>query len=239
MAITAEIMRRLSAIDMPAEALREVLTIMADLTSADDNRRTRDRDRKRAVRGQSADCPRNIQDASADKGASPSPKEINQTPNPTSKPRILAGESIAILGTVLADITVTDLIAHRKALRTPITPGAAKGLVKEFVVYGNPEEAAATMMARGWVGFKAEWMSDAGRLGARAGPTSRRPSGRTVADLAAMNLDDPDIFDDPRADTSHGTAESPASDDKARSGFAGRLSEPDAALARRGALVDH
>lgn len=87
-----------------------------------------------------------------------------------SKPR--EPSNLEILTECLSDQTARDLIAHRKAKRSPMTPRAARLLVDAFLAYGSPEKAAQEMISRGWTGFKPEWMSNA----ARAGPT--RANGR-------------------------------------------------------------
>jgi len=76
-------------------------------------------------------------------------------------------ESLKILESCLSSETAADVIAHRKAIKSPLTPGAARGLAKAFTAYGAAEEAAQAMMARGWRGFKSEWM----REEACAGPS--------------------------------------------------------------------
>ena len=79
-----------------------------------------------------------------------------------------------ILGEVLAPETVTDLIAHRKAIKSPISPGAAKGLAHALSAYGDAEAGARAMMTNGWRGFRAEWMKPAARAGPGM-PVKRNP----------------------------------------------------------------
>lgn len=74
-----------------------------------------------------------------------------------------------ILETCLSAETAHDLIAHRKALKKPMTVGAAKALAKSMTEFGDAELVAQTIMARGWTGFKPEWMANA-----RAGPGPHR-----------------------------------------------------------------
>jgi hypothetical protein len=74
-----------------------------------------------------------------------------------------------ILSECLSEQTTADLIAHRKAKRSPITSRAARLLVEAFRAYGDPEKAAQAMLLRGWTGFKPEWMHE----DARAGPTNK------------------------------------------------------------------
>lgn len=87
-----------------------------------------------------------------------------------------------------------------------------------------------------WRTWCANWLERGGGAShARAGP-GVRPRGRTVAEMAQMDLGN---FDDERADQCDEPPERPSGSDQGRSGFAGRLSVEDAAAARRGALVDH
>jgi hypothetical protein len=85
------------------------------------------------------------------------------------KPTVLSksSEVIEILAECLSAETAADLIAHRKAKKSQMTPGAAKGLVKAFIAFGDPEGAARAMMAQGWTGFKPEWMASQPRAGPR------------------------------------------------------------------------
>lgn len=86
--------------------------------------------------------------------------------NEDNKPR--EATPLAILSECLTEQTAKDLIAHRQAKRTKLTPRAARELVKAFRDYGDPEAAAAEMMLRGWTGFKPDWMRNA-----RAGPSQK------------------------------------------------------------------
>ena len=77
------------------------------------------------------------------------------------KPTVLSkkSECLEILLECLSVETATDLISHRKAKKSPMTAGAAKGLVKAFRAFGDTESAARAMMAQGWTGFKPGWMA--------------------------------------------------------------------------------
>lgn len=58
---------------------------------------------------------------------------------------------------VLSDEMARAVIAHRRALKKPLTMAAAKALAKQFALTPDPNAAAETMLAHGWQGFKAEW----------------------------------------------------------------------------------
>jgi hypothetical protein len=64
---------------------------------------------------------------------------------------------LEILKTCLSDKTARDIIAHRKALKSPLTDRAAELLVEKFAAYGDPELAASTMIGKGWKGFEPHW----------------------------------------------------------------------------------
>ena len=90
-----------------------------------------------------------------------------------------------ILSECLSDETAVDIIAHRKAKRSPLTAGAASGLVKAFREFGDCEAAAREMILRGWTGFKPEWMRET----TRAGPFAAKPKITSLTRLA-MGLSD-------------------------------------------------
>lgn len=71
-----------------------------------------------------------------------------------------------ILSEVVSEKTAADVVAHRKALRKPLTPRAAELLAKSLSASGDAERAAATMIERGWQGYRADWDTP----NARAGP---------------------------------------------------------------------
>ena len=136
---------------------------------------------KAAARQRKSRLSRNVtvtaRDACDQKGSNGSPYDnINSTPSLPPKTSSLRSDNkpprenvTEILETCLTPQTAADLIAHRKAKRSPMTPGAARLLAKAFVAFGNPELAAQTVIARGWAGFKPEWMA----ADARAGPAAR------------------------------------------------------------------
>jgi hypothetical protein len=67
-------------------------------------------------------------------------------------------EVFGILSECVSEQTARDVIKHRKKLKSELTPGAARGLVKEWRKHGSCEAAASAQMANGWKGFNAEWM---------------------------------------------------------------------------------
>lgn len=93
-----------------------------------------------------------------------------------------APSALEILQEVLSEATAKDLIAHRQAKKSKLTPRAARELVRQFLTFGEPEKAASEMMLRGWTGFKSEWMENS----ARAGPSSNGKGG--MASLLAKSL---------------------------------------------------
>ena len=112
----------------------------------------------------------------------------------------LSPSPIEILREALSESTAKDLLAHRKAKKSPLTAGSAKGLVRAFVAFGDPEAAALEMMAQGWTGFKPEYMRSIQPRAAppRADPQEiRNPALRALQRLSQKNAqrtDEPDIF---------------------------------------------
>ena len=86
------------------------------------------------------------------------PKPI---PKEKIKPSVLQKkeEVSNILERYLSAETAAKIVDHRKALKKPLTKGSAEGLAKAFVEWGDAEQAASEMMARGWQGFRPEWMT--------------------------------------------------------------------------------
>lgn len=90
--------------------------------------------------------------------------------------------ALAVLSECMSEQTARDLIAHRQKLRKPLTARAAKLLAKDFVAFGNPEEAAEMMIKNGWQGFHPSWVSNQ----TRAGPAANGKGG--MASLLAKSL---------------------------------------------------
>lgn len=88
--MNAAILRRLAALNLDSAAMSEVLSIIADIASVDEQKKAKDRDRKRASRDNSTDVPRNVHGNStecpadsADKGT---PSLSPFFPPPTTPP---------------------------------------------------------------------------------------------------------------------------------------------------------
>lgn len=112
----------------------------------------------------------------------------------------------AILSECLSEQTASDIIAHRKAKKAKLTARAARELVKAFNAHGDPEAAAAEMIARGWTGFKPEWMGEKAR-GSPGNNTSSRngfaslwlkSNGYSDAQSSEARLADKDVSELPR-----------------------------------------
>jgi len=87
-----------------------------------------------------------------------------------------------ILLECLSPETADDVLAHRKAMRRPLTGRAAQLLAKGFLATADPNAAADMMIARGWQGFKPEWFDNERRSnGQQQQGQSRR---RSLSDVA-------------------------------------------------------
>lgn len=59
----------------------------------------------------------------------------------------------------LGDELAAEVVAHRKALRKPLTPQAASRLAKKFLETGQQQDAARMMIDKGWQGFEVDWFT--------------------------------------------------------------------------------
>lgn len=86
----------------------------------------------------------------------------------------------SVLRESLSSETVEALLAHRKALKKPMTARAAELLLPKLLAAKaecglSPEQAVDTMIERGWQGFSSEWVLNATR-GARDSPAQKSHS---------------------------------------------------------------
>ena len=85
-------------------------------------------------------------------------KEKKEKPQAASAPRSIVSKPDDV-----SDQTWTDWVAHRKAKKATVTETVLKSIQAEADKAGmNLEAALETMCARGWSGFKAEWVQPAG-----------------------------------------------------------------------------
>lgn len=91
-------------------------------------------------------------------------KEKKEKPQAASAPRSSVSKPDDV-----SDQTWTDWIAHRKAKKATVTETVLKSIQAEADKAGmNLEAALETMCARGWSGFKAEWVQTAGVVKSKA-----------------------------------------------------------------------
>lgn len=72
------------------------------------------------------------------------------------------------------------VLAHRKAMRRPLTGRAAQLLAKGFLATADPNAAADMMIERGWQGFKPEWFDNE----RRANGQQQSGKKRSISDVA-------------------------------------------------------
>lgn len=104
------------------------------------------------------------------------PHSVRNSAPPARSSNSVMGELLAVLDSERA----RAVIEHRKAIRRPLTPHAAKLLARKLALVPNPNMAADAMIGNGWQGFEPHWMENrnTGRGGAPPGrPASRPPSG--------------------------------------------------------------
>lgn len=94
---------------------------------------------------------------------SPSPSPSPSQGNNKRAPKAAAFGLLQILETfpTLDEALARDFIEHRKAKRAKLTQSAWDGIAREIMASGmTPDAALRETMARGWAGFKAEWVQD-------------------------------------------------------------------------------
>ncbi len=183
MSISAETLRRLAALRLDPEAMGEVLSIIADMQAAEDERKEKDRNRKRNVRGNSKENPRNVQGNGAEipSPASPEvspPRDITQppNPNPTSSLRSDSAASKSKRGSRLPDNFQPDHAAEELAAKLGVPLTAVHGeLLAEFGDYWRGVPGARGVKLD-WQGtFRNRLRERAPKYQARAGPSAPNP----------------------------------------------------------------
>lgn len=81
--------------------------------------------------------------------------DIDDASRASRRPR-----AIEVLSEALRPEVAQAVLDHRQRIRRPLTAYAAQLLVKGFNSTADPNAAAETMIARGWQGFKPEWMNE-------------------------------------------------------------------------------
>lgn len=203
MPISPAILRRLSALDVPPEAMREMLSILADAMAADDDRLAKQRDRKArqrhrqsgngpvTVTGQNEDVDApghgtvtghngHVTGQSQGQSQGPLPPKEDHTPHTSSSlrsdDRLVPKTTPRLeLEAVLDPEHATAVIDHRQRLGSGLTAHAAKLLAAEFAKCADANAAADQMISRGWRGFKPKWLDD--RSNGSTGPPSRPMTG--------------------------------------------------------------
>lgn len=91
-------------------------------------------------------------------------KEKKEKPQAASATRSIVSKPDDV-----SDQTWADWVAHRKAKKATVTETVLKSIQAEADKAGmNLEAALETMCARGWSGFKAEWVQPAGAVKSKA-----------------------------------------------------------------------
>jgi hypothetical protein len=184
--VNAETLRRLAAVDMPAEALREVLTIFAEIEAKNEERRARDAARKKhereARKVASADCPRIVQGMS-----NGSPVEVPHAPAPAREEVLTSLDSISKVSKerppkggpkkgfksqVSEDIQPTEkdrAVAEREGM----SPDTFRLEWQKWRSHHVSEAKPVANMHQSWVKWASNWVSYGRRQAdqpARAGP---------------------------------------------------------------------
>ena len=173
MMTTSELMRAMSEAGAPFEAILIAVQALeakeAEIAARDQERsarRAKDAERKRRARA-SADGPATVHGRGADSPARPSlsllPNEKISNPSTHTHPdkTPVRGKGPVRPDGVSAQIWA-DFVTLRKAKRAPVSATVIAGIAREAGKAGWSLEAAlAECTARGWQGFRAEWVAPA------------------------------------------------------------------------------
>ncbi|OLP56654.1 hypothetical protein BJF92_11235 [Rhizobium rhizosphaerae] len=97
-------------------------------------------------------------------------REQGRENDPDASPK----SALAELTTVLDVETARAVMEHRRTIRRPLTPHAARLLARKFAQMPDPRHAADVMIGNGWQGFDPSWVKD--RPSSRASPSApQRP----------------------------------------------------------------
>jgi hypothetical protein len=183
-----------------AKIVEAHMAVPVDLRSSNAKRQARFRERRReaeALQSVTSVTPRN---APAERNRS-NGKALQSVTEVTPLARVddssttteLSGKKVKNLGPGRNSVTprkalleclspeIADaVLAHRRAMRRPLTGHAAQRLAKGFMATGDPNAAADMMIERGWQGFKPEWFDNE-----RAGNgNGTRHGKRSISDVA-------------------------------------------------------
>ena len=104
--------------------------------------------------------PRNVVPPNPERGSPEPSRTINEPSNKDAR------EVLPILSEVLSDSVARDFIAHRKALRKPLTPRAAELVVGKLRGCRDPDAVANASIMNGWQGV----FPEREQAGAKPGP---------------------------------------------------------------------
>lgn len=171
---TSELMQALSEAGAPMEAILIAVRALEEKENEIAMRKAGDRERKRRQRaraqdtdgtfaGQSQDTDGTVTDNNAPPLSRPLPPQTPLTPTHTpgyNKPARVKG-GLAKPEDVSPQVW-TDFQRHRKAKRADLSETALAGIRREAGKAGWSMDAAlAECIARGWTGFKSEWVTGA------------------------------------------------------------------------------
>jgi hypothetical protein len=151
--VNADTLRRLAAVDMPAEALREVLTIFAEIEGKNEERRARDAARKKeerdAKKAASKDNPRTIQGESKE-----CPAEVPHAPAPARE------EVLTSLDSNLSPTKSPPKGGPKGKVLSPASPSLARNRKTQIAEDAQPSEKDRAVAEREgmWPAtFRHEW----------------------------------------------------------------------------------
>lgn len=114
-------------------------------------------------------------------GPDPSTSGTQTVLEPSLEPRVPPLSPTEILETVLREETAKDFASHRKAMKKPLTPEAARRLVKRVANHPDPDSVFDESIACGWQGVFPERKTGNGKSNDGAAAELARRAGERFA----------------------------------------------------------
>lgn len=181
----AALIRRMSELGAPAEAIALAVEAIETEQSKDKDRKAKRAAQKAAERARvkESDCRATVARQESDCRSKESPP-MTVEPNPTTiegnlTPKEKTPKGVQKKGArdelaeVLSPEMAAAVVEHRKTLRKPLTPTAAALLARKFAGCDDPNAGAAAMIENGWQGFEPAWLANVERRN-RAPPDAPR-----------------------------------------------------------------
>lgn len=176
----SELMQAMTEAGAPMEAILIAVKALEERDDAIEQRRAAERDRKRRQRAKAREDKEDSHGTVTGQSGDPSlsPSLSPQTPqthphtHPDNNTRVRKGRSKTTVSKPegVLDQTWEDFVAHRKAVKAPLTATAMAGIEREAKKAGwSLEDALSAVVTRGWKSFQARFVEDERKSAANDG----------------------------------------------------------------------